>query len=258
MGNGDKLKEQSYSNIKTVELNDITRTIVSGYAKSVDFIVNYLKSGEFYDSLNKAGITPNNITTFRIFLLIVGVMAFYTVNHIVGLSMITGSGILDVVDGKLARKFGKKSKEGETFDAGFDKITDIVLTVMGTIDLSKVSSILASANGGIGVAKTIQHVKSQFRKGRPTPEEQLDMTTKCILKDETTQYIDKPSSGAAINYGKYKTITQMSSQLGILWTTELAKLTELGLGKDVLDTTFVFSSAVSLVLGYFSIKGGKK
>lgn len=53
MWNGDKLKEQSYSNIKTVELNNITRTIVSWYAKSVDFIVNYLKSWEFYDSLNK-------------------------------------------------------------------------------------------------------------------------------------------------------------------------------------------------------------
>ena len=258
MWNGDKLKEQSYPNIKTVELNDITRTIVSWCAKSVDFIINYLKSWKFYDSLNKAWVTPNNITTFRIFLLIVWVVAFYTINPSIWLGCMTGSCILDMVDWKLARIYSQKSKEWETFDAWFDKITDIVQTIMGTIDLSKTSSLLASLNGFIGIWKTKQHNESQFREWRPSPEELIDMSTNCIVRDEMTQFIEKPSPWAAINYWKYKTITQFTWQLWILWTTELAKLIDMWICKDVLDTTFVVSWLVSLYLWHKSIQWWKE
>ncbi|MDD3302401.1 MAG: CDP-alcohol phosphatidyltransferase family protein [Candidatus Gracilibacteria bacterium] len=262
MKNKETLNQGGQNKIKS-NLDKSLGVLTSGVKKSIDFIINYgseikdkgLKNAEFLDSLNKAGITPNNITTFRLFTFGMGVLMYELGHAKTGLSMMTLSCVLDVVDGKLARKYHQKSKGGETFDAGLDKTSDILLTTLATISLSEFSSIEALINGLIGIAKADQHKESQFRPGRPGLDEQLEIFTESILEDENTQYIKKPTPGAANKYGKYKTAMQFTSGLGILWTQEVNKLISMGVGKDVLEVVFIALSGVSVVLAQKSING---
>ena len=248
-----------------VKSGDIVRLLTSWVKKATDFILNYWKSiidnwfvnAEFLKSLNLAGITPNNITTFRIFLLTIWILIYYLWNTTLWLSIITWSCVLDVVDWKLARKYNQKSKQWETFDAWIDKITDIVLTVMWTIDLARISSVLASMSWIIWVWKTAFHWKSQFKEWRPCTREQLKLLLKSAFQDEKTNYIGTPTKWAANSYWKYKTILQFTSSLWILWTSELSKLISMGIWDDILKIIFIATSSVSLILAHKSIKWKK-
>lgn len=244
---------------------DVIKLLSAWVKKATDFILNYWKSiqelwfidAEFLKSLNLAWITPNNITAFRMFLLTIWVMIYYLWNTALWLSIITWSCVLDVVDWKLARKYNQKSKQWETFDAWIDKITDIVLTIMWTIDLTKISSILASINWAVWVWKASFHWKSQFKEWRPCTREQLKLFLKSTFQDEGTDYINTPTKWAANSYWKYKTILQFTSSLWILWTSELSKLINMGVWEDILKTIFIITSWVSLILAQKSIKWKK-
>ncbi len=259
-------KSKDIKNGLDIKLEDVIKLFSSGVKKTVDFILEYWKDiinnwfdADFIASLNRAWISPNNITTFRIFSLVIWTIIYYLWNPILGLSAMTWSCVLDVVDWKLARRFKQKSKEWETFDAWLDKWTDMSLTTISTIELvNSLSNNLAVINWIFWSLKSYYHWKSQFREWRPSLDEQIDMTAQCILKDEDTQYIGKTSSWAATKYWKYKTALQFTSSLWILWTSEVDKLINMWIWKDVLDVIFVALSWVSIILAQKSINWGNK
>jgi len=260
MKNKETLNQWNHNKLKS-NLEKSLLVLTSWVKKSVDFVLNYwneiknkgFKSAEFLDSLNKAWITPNNITTFRLFTFWMWVLMYELWHAKTWLSMMTLSCVLDVVDWKLARKYHQKSKWWETFDAWLDKTSDILLTTLSTISLSEFSSIEAIINWLIWIAKADQHKESQFRPWRPWLDEQLDIFTESILEDENTQYIKNPTPWAANKYWKYKTAMQFTSWLWILWTQEVDKLISMWVWKDVLEVVFIALSWVSVVLAKKSI-----
>lgn len=252
------------SKLESLKTSDIINTLTSWVGKSCNFLVNFWKNlvskekewNWFLQSLNKAWITPNNITTFRLFLVILWTILYFWWNGILALSILTTSCILDVTDWKLARKYWQWSKEWETFDAWLDKISDINLTILSTISLNE-DKVLAIINWIVGLYKTNFHIKSQFREWRPSFEEQVSWWLNCIFKSENISF-KKASSWAANDSWKFKTLFQFISWLWLLWTNELESIIDMWLADEVLEFVFVSMSWVSLALSQDSISNSKK
>jgi phosphatidylinositol phosphate synthase len=74
------------------------------------------------DGLMKAGLTPNRITTLSIFVLLASGAA-WAMDHVrTGAAMLLFSGLLDLLDGKVARRGGMSTKFGAFYDSCMDRL----------------------------------------------------------------------------------------------------------------------------------------
>jgi archaetidylinositol phosphate synthase len=81
------------------------------------------------NSLGKAGITPNILTSCGFVLaLLAGFLFAYqpSKDYLAAISLI-GSGLLDILDGAVARTSGKASKLGSFSDSTLDRISEIAI-----------------------------------------------------------------------------------------------------------------------------------
>lgn len=76
------------------------------------------------DTLNRKGITPNQLTLTGGALSLITGMLFAGSNLFVGAFIMLLAGICDAVDGPLARLSGKASKFGAFFDSTMDRFAD--------------------------------------------------------------------------------------------------------------------------------------
>ncbi|MBN2039247.1 MAG: CDP-alcohol phosphatidyltransferase family protein [Spirochaetes bacterium] len=72
----------------------------------------------------KLKLTPNNLTAFSPVIAIISAYFYYKGNFAVAGWICWCSGILDFLDGRLARATGKISKEGAFFDSTLDRYSD--------------------------------------------------------------------------------------------------------------------------------------
>jgi len=70
----------------------------------------------------RAGITPNQVTTFSLVLVLAAMALFWTGHHALGLVAAWGMTFLDTVDGKLARVTLRSSPLGNVYDHAIDLI----------------------------------------------------------------------------------------------------------------------------------------
>jgi len=70
----------------------------------------------------RAGITPNQVTTFSLVLVLAAMALFWTGHHALGLVAAWGMTFLDTVDGKLARVTLRSSPFGNVYDHSIDLI----------------------------------------------------------------------------------------------------------------------------------------
>lgn len=83
------------------------------------------------ETYNKKIITiPNMITVFRLLLLIPLFIMFFKKRYIISLIIIVISGVSDVVDGRIARKFNMVSEFGKIMDPIADKLTQIAIMLL--------------------------------------------------------------------------------------------------------------------------------
>ncbi len=74
------------------------------------------------DGLMRAGLTPNRITTLSILVLLASGAA-YAMDHLrTGSILLLGSGFLDLLDGKVARRGGMSTKFGAFYDSTMDRL----------------------------------------------------------------------------------------------------------------------------------------
>jgi len=91
----------------------------------------FKKIAEFLLSLH---LTPNHITIGALIIGIVGAVFFYCGFPIVSLIFLWSSGLLDVLDGEMARLSNGSSQKGALLDIFFDRIVEIsyILAFIGT------------------------------------------------------------------------------------------------------------------------------
>ena len=81
------------------------------------------------DMLEHSRITPNQISFLGLFIALLAGFSFYTgeSGYAGGVVLISLSGILDLLDGELARRRGEDSNKGDLIDHVFDRYSDIAI-----------------------------------------------------------------------------------------------------------------------------------
>jgi CDP-diacylglycerol--glycerol-3-phosphate 3-phosphatidyltransferase len=74
--------------------------------------------------LIRAGVTPNAITTAGAVVVVLSAVAFGLGWIRIGGALLLGSGILDTLDGQVARTGGKSTKFGAFYDSTLDRVGD--------------------------------------------------------------------------------------------------------------------------------------
>lgn len=74
------------------------------------------------DGLIRAGLTPNIITTLSIIVLLASGAAFALGNLRIGSALLLFSGLLDLLDGKVARRGNMSSTFGAFYDSSMDRL----------------------------------------------------------------------------------------------------------------------------------------
>ena len=183
--------------------------------KIQDASLYYYNGHPFTVALDKAWISPNNVVTFRVGLILSGFIMTYTPQQTTWVLMISIWCILDYTDGKLARDFNKKSKEGEIYDPASDKITEIVLSLSSLPNLDISQSIVQIK--GI-IVRCYLHYISQFNEKRWSVQQQISIFKDLILNgDKNVKYINTTTVWAANNAWKIKTTLQFTWWLGLAW-----------------------------------------
>jgi len=204
----------------------------------------------FLKSLDEARISPNDIGVIRLYILLFWTL-LYT-SHIspewwVALMWI--SLILDATDGKLARSAGKWTKSGEVFDPLIDKESDIIASIVATLqignDITKIAQIASL------IPRFYQHYKRQFTPERWWIEEQWEMTKKIFSWVQDTNFVEKKGEWAAKLSGKIKTTIQFTSIFIILFwhTPSWERLLELL--HTSTNESDIFAVALSFISLYF-------
>lgn len=88
--------------------------------------------GPLAASLDRLGATPNQVSVVSFGVAVAAAGAFYAATpqaYAVGAVLVATSGILDVVDGQLARRTGESSARGDLLDHTLDRYSDIALIV---------------------------------------------------------------------------------------------------------------------------------
>ena len=80
------------------------------------------------------GASPTHVTISALILGLIGAIFFYMGFHIISLLFLWSSGLLDVLDGEMARTSGKSSQKGALLDIFFDRIVEIayIFAFIGT------------------------------------------------------------------------------------------------------------------------------
>ena len=91
----------------------------------------------------KIGLTPNMVTALSILVAIISLYFFYMRIILYAFVIILIAGILDILDGAVARATGKTSKFGTLLDNTADRIVEGII-IIGLIMADLVSSILAT------------------------------------------------------------------------------------------------------------------
>ena len=88
--------------------------------------------GPIAASLERLGATPNQVSVVSFGVAVSAAVGFYVATpatYAVGALLVTLSGVLDVVDGQLARRTGESSAQGDMLDHTLDRYSDLVLLV---------------------------------------------------------------------------------------------------------------------------------
>lgn len=83
-------------------------------------------------SLERLGATPNQVSVVSFGVAVAAASAFYfatPLSYAAGALLVATSGILDVVDGQLARRTGESSARGDLLDHTLDRYSDLALLV---------------------------------------------------------------------------------------------------------------------------------
>lgn len=88
---------------------------------------------------------PNLLSVIRIFLIPVFAVLFYQDQKIVAVIVLALSGLTDMFDGKIARKYNQISALGKILDPVADKLTQISIAVMLFIDFNTADDKLIKA-----------------------------------------------------------------------------------------------------------------
>ncbi|MFW5930093.1 MAG: CDP-alcohol phosphatidyltransferase family protein, partial [Halobacteriota archaeon] len=87
----------------------------------------------------RLGLTPNQVSLLSFAVAVAAAAAFYvatTTSTLLGLALLLFSGLLDVVDGELARSLDVASRRGDMLDHTLDRYSDLVvlLGIAGGVD----------------------------------------------------------------------------------------------------------------------------
>ncbi len=170
----------------------------------------------FLQLLDDLEITPNDTVSYRLLLVILwGIISPYSPE--LWATLITLSAIGDRLDGNLARKTGKMSEIGQSYDAFVDKSSRVM--ILGVLLWAIENGYIKTALIPIGIVEIIYHIKSQFSPERWTALEQLKSFWEIILKwDKNISYIEKTTSWSANKDWKMKTVLQLSSGIALVWS----------------------------------------
>jgi archaetidylinositol phosphate synthase len=83
-------------------------------------------------SLERIGATPNQVSVVSFGVAVGAAVGFYfatPVTYAVGALLVAFSGVLDIVDGQLARRTGESSAQGDMLDHTLDRYSDLALLV---------------------------------------------------------------------------------------------------------------------------------
>ena len=92
---------------------------------------------------------PNLLSLIRILLIPVFAVLFYQDQKIAAVAVLALSGLSDMLDGKIARKYNQISALGKVLDPVADKLTQITIAVMLLIDFRKADDALINAFGWV-------------------------------------------------------------------------------------------------------------
>ena len=92
---------------------------------------------------------PNLISVIRILLIPVFAYLFYNDEKIMAVVVLALSGLTDMFDGKIARKFNQISALGKVLDPVADKLTQITIAVMLFIDFKTATNPVINALGWV-------------------------------------------------------------------------------------------------------------
>lgn len=92
---------------------------------------------------------PNLISVIRIALIPLFAYLFYNDEKIIAVVVLALSGLTDMFDGKIARKFNQISALGKVLDPVADKLTQITIAVMLFIDFKTASNPVINALGWV-------------------------------------------------------------------------------------------------------------
>jgi CDP-diacylglycerol--glycerol-3-phosphate 3-phosphatidyltransferase/archaetidylinositol phosphate synthase len=79
--------------------------------------------------LGKMGATPNTITTFSLILAVLAALAYASKAPLLGALGLVSSGIVDMLDGAVARATGKATKFGAVYDPVLDRYAEFAILV---------------------------------------------------------------------------------------------------------------------------------
>lgn len=241
---------------------DLSETIDSWIYKLLLTICNLIFQNKdwYLKSIYDAWVTPNNVVTFRGFVLNPIWMAIFLLWFISGLeglqviwvSIMGMACALDKTDWDLARNFKMKSKIWALVDAWVDKTQETSNSSLASINFWITwDYTLWIINWLLTFKKWIFHIISQFRPWRPDYKAQAEMWYNSALRDQNTVFTDEVTSWAANNDWKRKTFFQFLWSLWVLWTQAISALFDLWTIKDILNYLFTTSSGVSI---WFAIK----
>jgi cardiolipin synthase len=92
---------------------------------------------------------PNLISVIRILLIPLFGYLFYNDEKIIAVLVLAISGLTDMFDGKIARKFNQISDLGKVLDPVADKLTQITIAVMLLIDFKSAQNPIINALGWV-------------------------------------------------------------------------------------------------------------
>ncbi|MEF9935021.1 MAG: CDP-alcohol phosphatidyltransferase family protein [Clostridium sp.] len=107
------------------------------------------------DKLLKINLTPNNVTIIALF---IGILTFPLIlykQYILGTIVLWISGLLDAVDGSMARKSNCKSDIGALMDITFDRIVELSVLLGLAINFSEARLYLLILLASILISMTI-------------------------------------------------------------------------------------------------------
>lgn len=88
--------------------------------------------GPIAESLESIGATPNQVSVVSFGVAVAAAGAFYVATpeaYAAGALLVALSGVLDVVDGQLARRTGESSAQGDMLDHTLDRYSDLALLI---------------------------------------------------------------------------------------------------------------------------------